>query len=62
MMLTSRKRNGCLIQNLYNIEYVRNTYLQDVGVDTKKEFILENMFLFTHLSTQLVEFKNPLQS
>ena len=61
MMLTSRKRNGQLIQNLYNIKYVRNTYLQDVSVDTKKEFSLENMFLFTHLSTQLIEFTNPKQ-
>ena len=59
MMLTSRKRNGLLIQNLYNIKYVRNTYLQDVSVDTKKEFSLENKFLFTHLSTQLIEFTNP---
>ena len=36
--------------------------MQDVSVDTKKEFSLENMFLFTHLSTQLIEFTNPIQN
>ena len=51
MMLTSKNRNGQLIQDLYTPKYECKRHKQDVGVDTKKEFGLGNMFLFTHFKS-----------
>ena len=36
MMLTAKKRNGLLIQDLYIYKYARNTGLEDVRIYTKK--------------------------